>query len=94
MVGWGVLQDPRYPNIPGTVKLGQDTTGAGASSNEESWDYIEPKKRGELVLNPQPSDSPNDPLNWSTATKMAILLILALNAGVTVSYVQYLTTDS
>lgn len=33
-------------------------------AKEERWDSVEPKKRGEIVLNPQPSESPNDPLNW------------------------------
>ncbi|KAK6605400.1 Protein HOL1-like protein 2 [Botrytis cinerea] len=94
MVGWGVLQDPRYPNIPGTVNLGENTAGADGSSKEGNWDYVEPKKRGEIVLNPQPSESPNDPLNWTTATKMAILLILALTAGVTVSLGPMITTGS
>jgi hypothetical protein len=23
MMGWGVLQDPRYPNVPGTVNLNE-----------------------------------------------------------------------
>lgn len=30
MVGWGVLQDPRYPNIPGTVNLSQNAATAGS----------------------------------------------------------------
>ena len=58
----------------------------------EDWEYEEPKKRGDIVLNPQPSDSPNDPLNWSTTTKMAILLILSFTAGVTVSLGPMITT--
>ncbi|PQE32044.1 hypothetical protein CJF32_00001639 [Rutstroemia sp. NJR-2017a WRK4] len=91
MVGWGVLQDPKYPNVPGTVNLNEN---AAASSKSESWEYVEPKKRGEIVLNPQPSESPNDPLNWSTVTKLAILLILSLTAGVTVSLGPMITTGS
>jgi hypothetical protein len=51
----------------------------------EDWEYEEPKKRGDIILQPQPTDSPNDPLNWSTGTKMAILFIVSLTAGVTVS---------
>ncbi|KAB8295733.1 hypothetical protein EYC80_008558 [Monilinia laxa] len=94
MVGWGVLQDSRHPHVPGTVNLGDNTVGSDGSSKEEKWDSVEPKKRGEIVLNPQPSESPNDPLNWSTATKMAILLILALTAGVTVSLGPMITTGS
>jgi hypothetical protein len=31
---------------------------------------------GKTVLIPQPSDDPNDPLNWSYAKKMSILLVV------------------
>lgn len=80
-MGWGVLDDPRYPNIPGTVNLNEVVD----ASKLEDWEYEEPKKLGDIVLNPQPTDSKNDPLNWSQATKICILLILSLTAGVTVS---------
>ncbi|KAJ8065031.1 hypothetical protein OCU04_005747 [Sclerotinia nivalis] len=93
MVRWGVLQDQRYPNTPGTANLGENTAAAGGScefieplidlsntenviTKGESWDYVGPKKRNEIVLNPQPSESLNDLLNWSTAVKMAVLFIL------------------
>jgi len=33
-------------------------------------------KDGKIVLIPQPSDSPNDPLNWSWAKKHAVFLAL------------------
>lgn len=59
-MGFGVLDDPKYPNVPGTVRLADKVT----SEKLDDWEYTEPKKRGEIVLNPQPSDSPNDPLNW------------------------------
>lgn len=54
-------------------------------AKEANWDYVEPKKRGEIVLNPQPSESPNDPLNWyvcmlplpkSLSTNMLLGLLL------------------
>lgn len=53
---------------------------------------MEPKKIGDVVLNPQPSDSPNDPLNWPQTQKIAILLILSLTSGVTVSLGPMITT--
>jgi hypothetical protein len=59
MVGWGVLQDRKYPNIPGTINLNEVVD----ASKLEDWEYEEPKKIGDIVLNPQPTDSPNDPLN-------------------------------
>ncbi|PBP24891.1 MFS general substrate transporter [Diplocarpon rosae] len=88
MPSWGILQDPEYPYVPGTVNLNDEVT----ADKLEDWEYEEPKKHGDVVLNPQPSDSPNDPLNWSTGMKMSILLILSLTAGVTVSLGPMITT--
>ncbi|TVY89979.1 putative MFS-type transporter, partial [Lachnellula willkommii] len=87
-MGWGVLDDKRYPNIPGTVNLNEKVDAAKL----EDWEYEEPKKRGDTILQPQPSDSPNDPLNWSTGTKITILMVLSLTAGVTVSLGPMITT--
>ncbi|RDW78296.1 hypothetical protein BP5796_06148 [Coleophoma crateriformis] len=87
-MGFGVLDDPKYPNVPGTVRLSDKVT----SEKLDDWEYTEPKKRGEIVLNPQPSDSPNDPLNWSNGTKYTILFILSMTAGVTVSLGPMITT--
>jgi hypothetical protein len=28
MVGWGVLQDPKYPNVPGTVSLNENAAAS------------------------------------------------------------------
>ncbi|KAJ4387921.1 hypothetical protein N0V93_008524 [Gnomoniopsis smithogilvyi] len=39
-------------------------------------------KYSDIILLPQPSDSPNDPLNWPQVRKEVILLILSLNAAV------------
>ncbi|KAH3672318.1 hypothetical protein WICMUC_004289 [Wickerhamomyces mucosus] len=41
------------------------------------------KKEGDVILIPQPSDSPNDPLNWSKNRKHAHFLIMALITGFT-----------
>ncbi|KUJ13014.1 MFS general substrate transporter [Mollisia scopiformis] len=88
MGSWGIIQDPKYPTPPGTVNLNEKVD----SAKLDDWEYEEPKKIGDIVLNPQPTDSPNDPLNWSMATKMAILFILSLTAGVTVSLGPMITT--
>lgn len=39
-----------------------------------------------VVLVPQPSDSPNDPLNWPTWKKDLILFIVGINAGIVGAY--------
>ncbi|KAJ4298949.1 hypothetical protein N0V90_004192 [Kalmusia sp. IMI 367209] len=36
---------------------------------------------GHTVLVPQPSDDPNDPLNWSSTKKHALLIVLSITAG-------------
>lgn len=41
------------------------------------------KRQGDIILQPQPSGSPNDPLNWSPQWKESIMLILAFSSGVT-----------
>lgn len=37
-------------------------------------------KDGRIVLDPQPSDDENDPLNWSQTRKMTILLVVSATA--------------
>ena len=39
------------------------------------------KKSNGKVLIPQPTDNPDDPLNWSTWKKLAILVVLSVNAA-------------
>jgi hypothetical protein len=78
-MGWGVLDDPMGQMPPGTVVLTE-----GVNKRRDSLASGEPdvplKKQGDIVLQPQPSDSPNDPYNWSNKHKylMAMLLIVML----------------
>ena len=77
-MGWGILEDPVMAKPPGTVLLEvneiPENSGAGGipcskphdteRSLPDLADVSTLKKDGEIVLQPQPSDSPNDPLNW------------------------------
>jgi MFS family permease len=62
--------------IPGTARLEEEP-------NHASTSHL--KKHGNIILSPQPTDSPNDPLNWSLARRcwQAVLLcfITALTAA-------------
>jgi hypothetical protein len=40
---------------------------------------------GEIILIPQPSDDPNDPLNWSQWWKNSVMGILGILVAVTIS---------
>ncbi|KAG8625512.1 hypothetical protein KVT40_007263 [Elsinoe batatas] len=82
-MGLGVLEDHKLAHVPGTVLLNDKGT--------QSEDITAGLKHGtgknaHIVLNPQPSEDPNDPLNWPLWKKEIIILILCLgsmlNAGV------------
>jgi MFS family permease len=51
--------------------------------SDPSIDTSSLKRDGDIILQPQPSDSPNDPLNWSKMRKESIMLLLAFASGVT-----------
>ncbi|KAI1413896.1 MFS general substrate transporter [Hypoxylon sp. FL1857] len=79
-MGIGVLEDRYLDRPPGTSKLGEER---GSSFDTASTSEL--KRDGNIILVPQPSDSPNDPLNWSIIQKNSIILILAFSSGVTTS---------
>ncbi|KAH7067470.1 major facilitator superfamily domain-containing protein [Paraphoma chrysanthemicola] len=77
-MGWGVLDDPHMAAPPGTATLGDDKT-----FDEDDIDTKGLKRDGDVILQPQPSDNPNDPLNWSKWRKESIMVLLAFASGVT-----------
>ncbi|KAF1834676.1 MFS general substrate transporter [Decorospora gaudefroyi] len=77
-MGFGILEDRHMAAPPGTATIGD----SGPTENLNAGS-IELKRDGDLILQPQPSDSPNDPLNWSRMRKECIMLILAFSSGVT-----------
>ncbi|KAJ6027581.1 hypothetical protein N7460_012398 [Penicillium canescens] len=77
-MGLGVLEDRSgLPNVPGTVAL--------ADVDQQSIDNTAILKRGKgrdenIFLIPQPSDDPNDPLNWPWRKKIIIVTIMVFGA--------------
>ncbi|KAH6720575.1 MFS transporter-like protein [Leptodontidium sp. 2 PMI_412] len=67
-----VLEDHHLPRVPGTVILEEEQAH---SENVTGNLKHGTGKNAHVVLTPQPSDDPNDPLNWSTTRKMTIMLI-------------------
>jgi hypothetical protein len=62
----GILEDHKLPHVPGTVLLDQLTA--------HSEDVTGRLKHGtgrnaHIILAPQPSEDPNDPLNWPSWKK-------------------------
>jgi hypothetical protein len=58
-MGWGILESRRSAFPRGTSRLGIKDTSV---DNVQELDTT--KRKGGIVLSPQPSDDPNDPLNW------------------------------
>ncbi|EJT70866.1 hypothetical protein GGTG_11889 [Gaeumannomyces tritici R3-111a-1] len=77
-MGWGILE-PRSGGLPlGTVRLGEDDKDNDFSEGQQGL-----KKSGNIVLQPQPSDDPNDPLNWSKSMKYLHFFVIAFGAAAT-----------
>ncbi|KAJ5618605.1 hypothetical protein N7528_006716 [Penicillium herquei] len=77
-MGLGILEGRTgLSNVPGTVALAEIT--------EQSFDNAAILKRAKgsdekIILVPQPSDDPNDPLNWSLCKKVTIVAIMVFGA--------------
>ena len=77
-MGFGILE-PNQAVVPATIQLFDSVT------NAESTAHLKHAADGKTILAPQPTNSPNDPLNWSTLRKdgvFAMLLLGAILAGV------------
>ncbi|GAA6047237.1 hypothetical protein JCM3770_006964 [Rhodotorula araucariae] len=78
-MGLGILEDNHLKHVPGTSLFSKDPNAIAAAL----YDGIDLStlKHGKgrhayIILVPQPSDDPNDPLNWSTAKKWMTFFVL------------------
>lgn len=60
----------------GTYVVSREVNETGLESGQISPNGLKTAKDGMTVLIPQPSDDPNDPLNWSWGKKHAVFLSL------------------
>jgi len=72
-MGYGVLESSQEV-VPGTIQLFDSVTHA------ENTAHLKHTSDGVTILAPQPSDSPNDPLNWPIWRKDFVFGTLALSA--------------
>ena len=60
----GILEDYRLEHVPGTAPLERvENAGIPETGLVDSF-VLKYDTSGKTVLVPQPSDDPNDPLNW------------------------------
>lgn len=76
-----ILEDRHYPdgNVPGTALL-DDLHGNLSPATQENLKRGT-GRRSHIVLQPQPSDDPRDPLSWPAWKKEALFWSLAYTAG-------------
>ncbi|OAX77483.1 hypothetical protein ACJ72_08218 [Emergomyces africanus] len=77
-MGLGILEDPRLEHVPGTSYILDDDSSTAEQLYPDpnlKYDHSGPVP---IILVPQPSDDPNDPLNWPLWKRDAILTILSL----------------
>ncbi|KAI0096056.1 MFS general substrate transporter [Hypoxylon sp. NC0597] len=84
---WGILEDKHMDRVPGTIILA-DQSDVPEEYRNISRDLLKhgTGRYSHIILAPQPTDSPNDPLNWPTWRKDLILVIVGLSAGVVGAY--------
>lgn len=68
--------DRKLSHVPGTVLLDDQAAHVATSSGLKHGKG----RNGRIVLAPQPSDSPNDPLNWPLWKKEINIYILCFGA--------------
>lgn len=75
----GILDDSKLEHIPGTAPLnGLHDTNAYAGIDPS---LLKHDPTGQIVLVPQPSDSPNDPYNWPRMKKELFTVAYAWGCG-------------
>ncbi|GAA5905387.1 hypothetical protein JCM6882_003145 [Rhodosporidiobolus microsporus] len=79
---WGILECPHYPDgdVPGTALL-DDLKATNYNPDEVAHLKKGTGRSSHVVLVPQPSDDPNDPLNWPRWKKEANFWVLSFMAG-------------
>ncbi|KAI9851685.1 MAG: hypothetical protein M1838_003023 [Thelocarpon superellum] len=76
-MGLGVLEDHHMEHVPGTVLLDDKTRSQDSSDTQRGLKY-DTSGHVPVILVPQPSDDPNDPLNWPLWKRDSITGILCL----------------
>jgi hypothetical protein len=73
-MGFGIIEPKGAKHVPGTVLLDQSAAHSEGVTNNLKHAA---GKDSNIILAPQPSEDPNDPLNWSRFKKNAVMAIVS-----------------
>ncbi|KAK5084920.1 hypothetical protein LTR70_006391 [Exophiala xenobiotica] len=77
----GILEDHKLEHVPGTAPLNELGRNDLEIDHEIDRNLLKHDPTGQIVLVPQPSDSPNDPYNWSRWKKELFTVVIAYGCG-------------
>jgi MFS family permease len=77
-MGLGVLDPSRSENVPGTTFVYDDASRPAHDGELDSRLKYDTTGAVPIILVPQPSDDPNDPLNWPLWKRDVILVLLSI----------------
>lgn len=77
----GILEDHKLEHVPGTSPLKELGRQDPESIDGASPGLLKLDPTGQMVLVPQPSDSPNDPYNWPRWKKEMFTVAIAYGCG-------------
>ncbi|KAI4954884.1 hypothetical protein J4E86_006194 [Alternaria arbusti] len=77
----GILQDYKLEHVPGTAPLSELGRIDLEITNDVDRGLLKHDPSGQIVLVPQPSDSPNDPYNWPRWKKEMFTVVIAYGCG-------------
>ena len=78
-MGLGILEDTHLEHVPGTTLFSDDPNKNAAEAYKDVDLNLLKHAKGKdshIVLVPQPSDDPNDPLNWPKWKKHMVFFVL------------------
>ncbi|ORY09280.1 MFS transporter-like protein [Clohesyomyces aquaticus] len=93
-MGLGILEDHKLEHVPGTALVLEDERrreNEQAIARDANLKY---DPTGKILLVPQPSDDPNDPLNWPLWKRDLIVWILSIASVIAATLSPLLAADT
>ncbi|CAO2648724.1 Nn.00g096730.m01.CDS01 [Neocucurbitaria sp. VM-36] len=77
-MGLGILPDHKLEHVPGTAHVLKGDERRNFEHQAARSAHLKYDKTGTILLVPQPSDDPNDPLNWPLWKRDTLIFLLSL----------------
>ncbi|KAF2740469.1 putative MFS transporter [Polyplosphaeria fusca] len=93
-MGLGILEDHKLEHVPGTAHVLEDEQRSEQEQAVARDTSLKYDATGKILLVPQPSDDPNDPLNWPIWKRHFIVFILSLLSVIAATLSPLLAADT